>query len=63
MIFNRSKSLAKFEPKKKYLYSVVEYAIYSPVSVQVLCRKNDVVDFDAYLPDVIFSTKNQIQKR
>ena len=58
MIFNRSKSLAKFEPKKKYLYSVVEYAIYSPVSVQVLCRKNDVVDFDANLPDVIFSTKN-----
>ena len=55
MIFNRSKSLAKFEPKKKYLYSV---AIYSPVSVQVLCRKNDVVDFDANLPDVIFSTKN-----
>ena len=58
MIFNRSQSLAKFEPKKKYLYSVVEYAIYSPVSVQVLCRKNDVVDFDANLPDVIFSTKN-----
>ena len=47
MIFNRSKILAKFEPKKKYLYSVVEYAIYSPVSVQVLCRKNDVVNFDA----------------
>ena len=56
------KSLANFEPKKKLLYSVVEYAIYSPVSVQVLCRKNDDVDFEAYLPDVIFSTKTWTKK-
>ena len=44
------------------LYSVVEYAIYSPVSVQVLCRKNDVVDFYAYLSELIFIQKDKPKK-